>query len=143
MSDTLTPEKRSELMSRIRSKNTKPEIRVRSILHSMGYRFRLHGNLPGRPDIVLPKHRTAVLVHGCFWHQHPGCSRQPKTRKSFWKEKFSRNKERDKQQLEALGNMGWNVVVVWECELKKNNLADLRDRLEDEIEAGSKDERER
>lgn len=106
-------------MSRIRGHNTSPERRVRSVLHSMGYRFRLHGrNLPGHPDIVLPKHRTVVFVHGCFWHRHPRCqfAYTPKTRVRFWSSKFEENVLRDQRARRRLRNLGWRVIVLWECQ---------------------------
>ena len=119
--DTLSPEKRSWNMSRIRSKDTKPEVVVRSLLHGMGYRFRLHRrDLPGRPDIVLPKYRTAVFVNGCFWHRHEGCRYAffPKTRVDFWMAKFQDTVERDHRQREELRNLDWRVVTIWECETR-------------------------
>jgi DNA mismatch endonuclease (patch repair protein) len=106
-------------MSRIRDRDTTPERIVRSALHSVGYRFRLHpSQLPGRPDIVLPKHRTAIFVHGCFWHRHKNCrfAYTPKSRVAFWSEKFRRNVERDHENKAALRKLGWRVVTVWECE---------------------------
>ncbi len=121
MSDSLTAERRSWNMGRIRGKNTKPEMIVRSMLHRMGYRFRVHrGDLPGKPDIVLPKHRTAVFVHGCFWHRHPGCKYAylPKTRTAFWRAKFEANEKRDTDAIKRLASLGWQVVVLWECEIK-------------------------
>lgn len=120
--DCFTPEKRSEVMSRVKSENTKPELSVRSALHRMGYRFRLHRkDLPGRPDIVLPKHRTAIFVHGCFWHQHPDCRKAtvPVKNSAFWEAKLKRNKGRDEQAERSLRELGWNVVVVWECEVSR------------------------
>lgn len=107
-------------MSRIRGKDTKPEITVRSLLHRMGYRFRLHRrDLPGNPDIVLPKHHAVVLVHGCFWHRHKGCkyAYSPKSRVEFWQKKFMENVARDSRNRKTLQQEGWKVVVVWECEL--------------------------
>lgn len=112
-------------MSRIRNRDTKPEIQVRSILHRMGYRFRLHRkDLPGRPDIVLPKFRTVILVHGCFWHRHESCPRAavPSTRRDFWKAKFERNVKRDEEVQGALRALGWRVIVVWECEVADDDL---------------------
>lgn len=106
-------------MSRIRGRNTSPERLVRSVLHSMGYRFRLHRrDLPGHPDIVLPKHRTVVFVHGCFWHRHPRCqfAYTPKTRVGFWSSKFEENVLRDQRARRRLRNLGWRVIVVWECQ---------------------------
>jgi len=108
-------------MSRIRSKNTKPEILVRKWLHKQGFRFRLHQkDLPGKPDIVLPKYRTVIFVHGCFWHRHPGCKRTttPSTNTEFWEEKFRKNVDRDVRNRETLEALGWKVIVVWECEVK-------------------------
>ena len=122
MVDTLTPEERSRLMSRIRSRNTKPECVLRSVLHRMGYRFSLRSkHLPGKPDIVMPKYKTVIFVHGCFWHRHPGCKQasNPKSNQEFWNEKFRRNVERDKRVRAELEALGWRVVVVWECEIEK------------------------
>jgi len=107
-------------MSRIQSRDTKPERAVRSILHCMGYRFRLHRrDLPGSPDLVLPKYQTVVFVHGCFWHRHKGCqfAYTPKTRTAFWMKKFSDNVERDQRVARDLRKAGWHVLTVWECEL--------------------------
>lgn len=120
--DHLTKEKRSWNMSRIRSKDTGPEMRVRSALHRAGYRFRLHvKDLPGRPDIVLPKYKTVIFVHGCFWHRHKGCSRatMPSSNQEYWKQKFKRNVERDKCEQAELKQLGWRVFVVWECKIKQ------------------------
>jgi len=108
-------------MSRIKGKDTKPEKIVRSILHRKGLRFRLNRkDLPGRPDIVLPKYKTVLLVHGCFWHRHPRCkyAYNPKSRVSFWQKKFSENVERDKSVKKELRKKGWKVIVVWECKTK-------------------------
>lgn len=121
MVDTLKPEARSANMSRIRSKNTKPELLVRRVLHRDGYRFRLHcSNLPGSPDIILPRWRTTIFVHGCFWHGHEGCRRAklPSTRTDFWKVKIERNRARDQAAVEALSTLGFRIVTLWECELK-------------------------
>lgn len=118
--DTLTQRQRSEIMARVRSKNTRPELAVRRLLHGMGYRFRLHrASLPGKPDIVLPRHRVAVFVHGCFWHRHAGCAatRTPKSRVAFWREKFESNVKRDRAARRKLRGDGWRVLVVWECQL--------------------------
>lgn len=120
MADIVTKKNRSELMARVRSKDTGPEIAVRSALHGLGYRFRLHRkDLPGCPDIVLPKYKTAILVHGCFWHQHSGCSKAsaPKTNVKFWSEKLRRNIERDEENKLALEKLGWAPIIVWECHL--------------------------
>lgn len=123
MADKLSKEKRSWNMSRIRSTDTKPEILLRSALHSMGFRFRLHQRgLPGRPDIILPKYRTVIFVHGCFWHQHPGCIEavRPKTNQKYWETKLDGNVERDRKNQQALREQGWNVAQVWECQIKKD-----------------------
>ena len=122
MTDTLSQKRRSWNMSRVRSKDTKPEILVRSLLHRNGFRFRLHKKgLPGKPDIVLGRYRTVIFVHGCFWHRHKGCpdSTTPKTRTAFWEKKFKENMERDKRTTLALHDLGWNVIVVWECEIHR------------------------
>lgn len=132
--DHLTKDRRSWNMSRIRSKDTKPEIIVRSLLHNLGYRFRLHRkDLPGSPDIVLPKYRTVVLVHGCFWHRHQGCkySYSPKSKKAFWEKKFQSNVLRDEQNTSKLEDLGWNVVIVWECETADIDL--LTNKLHEEL----------
>lgn len=108
-------------MSRIKGRDTGPELRLRSLLHRAGFRFRLHANdLPGKPDIVLPKYRTAIFVHGCFWHRHEGCrnATSPSTRTEFWQEKFHGTVERDKRNMAALETAGWTVITVWECDLK-------------------------
>lgn len=120
MTDIVSSSKRSDMMSRISSKNTKPELKVRKYLHAMGFRFKLHvRNLPGSPDIVLPKYMTAIQVRGCFWHQH-SCrdGRLPKTNIDFWKSKLQRNIERDQDSDKKLVEMGWKLIVVWECEIR-------------------------
>lgn len=118
--DRFTPEQRSSVMSNILAKDTKPEVKVRSTLHRLGYRFRLHGSsLPGKPDIVLKRYKTVIFVHGCFWHRHD-CkkgSSLPKTNALFWKEKLNRNRERDQETRILLERLGWRVVVVWECQV--------------------------
>lgn len=123
MADRISKEHRSWNMSRIRGKDTKPEVRLRSLLHKRGYRFRLHDpELPGRPDIVLRKHRTVVFVHGCYWHRHDGCPKAttPGTRTEFWKAKFEGTVERDGRKARQLRELGWRVITVWECELEKD-----------------------
>lgn len=119
--DTFSKEARSEIMRRIKGKNTKPEILVRRLMHGMGYRFRLHRkDLPGKPDVVLPKYKTVVFVHGCFWHGHD-CRKgtdRPSSNAEFWAEKIAKNIERDRKSLVELRKAGWDVVTVWECELK-------------------------
>jgi len=123
-------------MSRIRAKNTKPEVFVRSMLHRMGYRFRIHPEgLPGKPDIVLPKYRYAIFVNGCFWHGHEGCKDfgPPKTRTEWWLNKINGNKKNDAKTIAQLEEQGWRVIIVWECELTPGNrektMSSLVDRL--------------
>lgn len=120
--DKLSKERRSWNMSRIKSKNTAPELFVRSLLHRAGYRFRLHvKNLPGKPDIVLPKYRTVIEIYGCFWHLHSNCreGRIPDTKSDWWKEKLYKNVQRDKNHVISLNEMSWKVLIIWECLLKK------------------------
>ena len=122
MTDTISKEHRSWNMSRIRGSNTKPELALRSLLHRAGFRFRLHDrSLPGRPDIVLKRYRTAIFVHGCFWHRHKGCANatMPSSRTDFWNEKFRRTIQRDAHNVKELKEAGWRVITVWECELRK------------------------
>ena len=119
--DVLSPADRSLLMARIRGKDTGPERAVRSLVHGLGYRFRLHGpHLPGRPDLVLPRLRTAIFVHGCFCHRHRGCrhATTPTARRRFWLTKFERNVERDRRAAASLRRLGWSVITVWECQLR-------------------------
>ncbi|MBW8829751.1 MAG: DNA mismatch endonuclease Vsr [Burkholderiales bacterium] len=120
--DTIDPDRRSALMSRIRSKDTQPEIAVRSLLHRMGYRFRLHRkDLPGRPDIVLPRHRKAILVHGCFWHGHEcPLGSKPKSNQEYWGAKITVNRARDERNLLRLRDLGWSVLVLWECDIRRS-----------------------
>lgn len=118
-------------MGRIRGKDTKPEMLVRKKLHAAGFRFRLHRkDLPGRPDITLPRHKTVIFVHGCFWHGHEGCkaNRIPKTNEAFWREKIDRNRQRDARNKADLIALGWKVVEVWECEVRSVELAVLLER---------------
>lgn len=121
MPDIMSPEARSERMARVRSKDSKPEKRVRSQLHRMGYRFRLHSSdLPGHPDIVMPKHRKVILMHGCYWHRHGPCRPLviPVNNSESWRRKFENTVERDKRNTAQLREQGWSVLVVWECETK-------------------------
>lgn len=121
--DIWDKEKRSKVMSNIRSKDTKPEITVRKLLYSRGFRYRLHvKNLPGKPDIVLRKFNAVIFVHGCFWHLHEGCrdGTIPKTRTEYWKKKLFGNKERDEKHIKALLSLGWRVLQIWECEVEKD-----------------------
>ena len=122
MADVHEPEVRSYNMRQIKGKDTKPEILVRKFLHARGYRYRLHDKkLPGKPDIVLKKHNTIIFIHGCFWHGHEGCKYYvvPKTRTQWWLRKINRNKEKDKENSETLQKGNWNIITIWECELKK------------------------
>jgi DNA mismatch endonuclease (patch repair protein) len=124
MADILTPAERSERMARVRAKNTKPEMMVRRLVHGMGYRYRLHRrDLPGCPDLVFPRLRKAVFVHGCFWHRHPDpeckLARLPKSRLDFWLPKLEGNRRRDEANQAALLALGWRFLVIWECEIKK------------------------
>lgn len=124
---------RSRIMKSVGRENTRPEIVVRKLLHSLGLRFRLHRKaLPGSPDIVLPRHRTAVFVHGCFWHRHPGCryASTPKTRQDYWLPKFAANVERDARKSSQLEELGWRVLVVWECETRNREALKARLRRE-------------
>lgn len=121
MTDRLSPERRSWNMSRIRGKDTAPERHLRSMLHSAGYRFRLHSsNLPGKPDIVLRRYSTAIFVNGCYWHRHTGCKNAttPSTRREFWQAKFQATVDRDARKSAQLANCGWRVITIWECELE-------------------------
>jgi DNA mismatch endonuclease, patch repair protein len=138
MADVFDQVKRSAVMAAIKGKGTKPELTVRRFLHSLGYRFRLHGaKLPGRPDIVLPRLKTVVFVHGCFWHQHRGCrfAVTPKTNVAFWSEKLGANSARDVRNSGLLRRLGWRVITVWECRLGEKGLRQLARRLA-EISAG-------
>ena len=123
MADRISKERRSWNMSRIPGRDTQPELLLRSCLHRSGYRFRLHhAKLPGRPDIVLPRFRAAVFVHGCFWHRHPGCAQAavPKTNTAFWQRKFQDTVERDLRHRQALHDLGWQVITVWECDIRRD-----------------------
>lgn len=134
--DALT---RSRMMSGIRGRDTKPELLLRRALHALGFRYRLHGrDLPGRPDIVLPRHRAVVFVHGCFWHRHAGCryASTPATRPEFWANKFRKNVERDLRNQEALLATAWRVAVVWECALKKHPAPDIAAALGEWLVSG-------
>ncbi len=119
--DTITVRERSLLMAKIKSKNTKPELVVRSLLHRLGYRFRLHRkDLPGKPDIVLPKYKKIILVQGCFWHGHDcKLASKPKSNEGYWSQKILSNKRRDQKNLVSLQDLGWSVLLLWECEIRK------------------------
>lgn len=133
--DRLSANRRSWLMSRVRGENTTPELTVRKYLHALGFRYRLHvKELPGKPDIVLPKYRTVVFVHGCFWHRHRGCryASMPKSNVKFWIKKFKLNVARDKRNAVALRKAGWRCLTIWGCETKLNeNLDRLAERIMD------------
>ena len=119
--DRLTPEQRRKTMQAVKGKNTSPEVLVRQYLHRQGYRFRLHRkDLPGKPDIVLPKYKTVIFINGCFWHRHQGCKHatMPASNIDYWEKKFKRTQERDKSQYRQLEELGWKVYIVWECEVK-------------------------
>lgn len=127
-SDVFTPEKRAEVMRAVKSKDTKPELVLRKALHALGYRYRLNvKDLPGKPDLVFPKHQAVIFVHGCFWHGHD-CkrgARVPKSNTAYWLEKITRNKLRDKKSAAELKKLGWRVITVWECEIKSLDPASL------------------
>jgi DNA mismatch endonuclease (patch repair protein) len=132
MADTLSPAERSERMSRVKAKNTKPEIAVRKLVYGLGYRYRLHArDLPGSPDLVFRQRQKVIFVHGCFWHRHPatGCklARVPKSRVSFWRDKLEGNHKRDSENIRKLRKNGWKVLQIWECEL--TNLDRVQQRL--------------
>lgn len=136
MSDRHTPEQRRFNMQQIKGTNTKPEILLRKLLFSKGFRYRINNkNLPGKPDIVLKKYNTVIFVNGCFWHGHENCRYYviPKTRTEFWTEKINGNKKRDKKNTELLFQKGWKVITVWECELKKDKLDQTVEKLVHEL----------
>ena len=134
MADVFDAKKRSEIMSKVHSVDTTPEIRIRKLLHSLGYRFRLHiKDLPGNPDIVLPKYKTVIFVHGCFWHGCPTCRHakiRPKENSDYWNKKLDRTLERDKKNVIELKKLGWIVIIIWECETKKKNMLLLKSKLD-------------
>jgi DNA mismatch endonuclease (patch repair protein) len=133
--DFLTSEKRGQLMSRVRGRDTKPELAVRKMVRQLGYTFKTHRrSLPATPDIVFPKLRKTILVHGCFWHRHYRCKKAsvPKTRALFWANKFRRNKERDRAKLRELRAQGWEALVLWECEIE--NPGKIRERIRQYLE---------
>lgn len=138
MTDVFDKDKRSAIMSRVKGVDTKPEMIVRAMVHLMGYRYRLHRkDLPGKPDLVLPRHHKAVFVHGCFWHGHEHCSRskRPTTHTEFWDSKLDGNMQRDIRFQRELTRMGWDILVVWECETRKPEL--LKQTLERFLNNGS------
>lgn len=130
--DIWDKKKRSEVMSKIRSKNTKPEILLRKALFSKGLRYRInYKKLPGKPDIVFPKYKTVIFVHGCFWHGHKNCkiAHIPKSNINFWKNKIEKNKERDGLNYERITHLGWKIVVVWECQISKKTIQELAENI--------------
>lgn len=142
--DIFTPEKRSAVMSRIRGTNTKPEVILRKALFARGIRYRLYGKLPGKPDIVLRKYKTVIFVNGCFWHGHAGCkmSRLPKSNVEFWEKKIRANQCRDALHKLQLESVGWNVLTVWECEIRaKSGFVPLVDRIVENLNAQLKTRR--
>ena len=142
MTDIVGRDRRSRMMSRIRGRDTQPEIMVRRVAHGLGFRFRLHRrDLPGRPDLVLPRHRAVVFVHGCFWHRHKGCryAYEPKSRVRFWTAKFRENVARDGRNEAALRALGWRVLVIWECETRRRDVVERR--LLDELRPAANDDR--
>lgn len=125
VTDTLSPTERSQRMARVRAKDTKPEMFVRRIVHAAGYRYKLHdANLPGKPDLVFGRRRKVIFIHGCFWHSHGACSlaRIPKSNLDFWINKLQRNKARDEENIKKLHELGWEVLVLWECELRSSDV---------------------
>lgn len=145
MVDHISPERRSWLMSRVKSKHTSPEMRVRRAAHALGLRYRLHRpDLPGKPDLVFPKYRVALFVHGCFWHRHQGCPKSslPKSRTEYWQSKFDRNVARDARVGELLRAQGWQLAVIWGCKTRdpralRNTLIEIfPDKLEAELQSG-------
>jgi len=134
--DRLSPERRSWLMSRVKSRDTRPEMAVRRMVFAMGYRYRLHGrHLPGKPDLVFSSRRKVLFVHGCFWHGHEGCrlSGIPKTNIGFWQSKIVSNRERDTRNLQELSTLGWSALAVWQCELK--NEEEIAQKIHDFLES--------
>jgi len=138
MTDVHEPDVRSYNMSQIKGKDTKPEILVRKYLFKKGYRYRLYDKrLPGKPDLVLPRYRSVIFVHGCFWHAHDGCKYYviPKTRTKWWIDKLENNRKRDELAFKQLQNLGWKVIVLWECELKPERINNTFDNLIKELNA--------
>ena len=139
MTDIFDRKKRSEIMSRIRGRDTEPEMIVRKIAHGLGFRFRLHRrDLPGSPDLLFPRYRAVIMVHGCFWHRHPGCkyASSPKTRVRFWEDKFEGNVVRDRRNEGALDGLGWRVMVIWECETRDREA--VAERIVDFLRCGDR-----
>ena len=144
MADVHSPETRSYNMSRIHGKDTKPEEKVRKFLFSQGFRYRKNDKrLPGKPDIVLPKYKTVIFVNGCFWHKHEGCKYfvWPKTNEDFWRAKILANVSRDQKNMKLLSELGWNVIVIWECELKEQHFSTTMDILVAHLQNIAKDKK--
>ncbi|MCR2832147.1 very short patch repair endonuclease [Xanthomonas euvesicatoria pv. eucalypti] len=136
MVDSVSPARRSEIMGRVRSRDTVPEMLVRRLTHALGYRYRLHGkDLPGKPDLVFRSRRKVIFVHGCFWHRHPGCAlaRLPKSREDFWLPKLEANRQRDLKTENALQVKGWTVLTIWECEL--GDIDKLKNKIKEFLDA--------
>jgi len=139
LADIVDAKTRSRMMAGIRGKNTTPEVRLRKALHGAGFRFRLHSaKLPGKPDIVLPRFRAVIFVHGCFWHRHEGCRNAsvPKSNAAFWAEKFVRNVERDAMNRVGLKEAGWRVAIIWECAIRHRGEVDVAAELVDWLNSG-------
>ncbi|OXM86265.1 very short patch repair endonuclease [Paenibacillus rigui] len=138
--DKFSQEKRRSIMGSIKSKNTTPELIVRRLLHKLGYRFRLHKkDLPGSPDIVLPKHKKVIFVNGCFWHGHENCkkSQLPETNREFWQDKISKNIKRDAENIAKLTELEWGVLIIWDCQTKKKDLENLEKILDNFIRSNN------
>ena len=132
MVDKFSKQKRSEIMSRIKSKNTKPEMTVRKIIYSLGYRYRLHRkDLPGKPDLAFISKKKVIFINGCFWHGHSGCKKSalPDTNYDFWNDKITNNVNRDTLNYKRLGDMGWKYLVIWQCEIKKDNIENIKSNI--------------
>lgn len=135
--DNLTKDERSEIMSRVKSRNTRPELAVRKLIWAMGIRYRLEGrDLPGKPDIVFRRLRKVIFIHGCYWHRHEGCpnTRTPKSRVNFWTQKFETNRQRDEEHYRELKAMGWQFLIIWECEIKPRKMDELSKKISEFIE---------
>lgn len=145
MADVVDKETRSRMMSGIGGKHTQPELRTRSFLHRAGLRFRLHARLPGKPDLVFPKYRTVVFVHGCFWHRHEGCryATTPSSNIEFWQTKFAANVQRDARVKQELERQGWRVEIVWGCQLNDADLTTLASRIRKGVTKGKKNDASR
>jgi len=132
LTDTLNQAERSERMSRVRGKDSVAEMRLRRLIHGMGYRYRLHiGSLPGKPDLVFSSRKAVIFMHGCFWHRHDGCrlARLPKSRVAFWLDKLEANRRRDAVNLDRLRELGWRILVIWECQMQASDLTEVSNRV--------------